>query len=183
MNEDATVMAIGVPNHVGDGSGTVRHPDSRLSTNPGVVYIFIRRDGAWQQQTILSADNTEGDDSFGHSVSLSADGNSLAVGAPGEDSGSRGVNGDKSNNSASWSGAAYVFVRSGDSWLEQAYLKASNADAGDRFGSEVSLSADGETLAVGAIFERSQAHGANGCLLYTSPSPRDKRQSRMPSSA
>ena len=23
----------------------------------------------------------------------------------------------------------------------------------------------------------------NGCLLYTSPSPRDKRQSRMPSSA
>ena len=24
---------------------------------------------------------------------------------------------------------------------------------------------------------------SNGCLLYTSPSPRDKRQSRMPSSA
>ena len=28
-----------------------------------------------------------------------------------------------------------------------------------------------------------RAPGAGGCLLYTSPSPRDKRQSRMPSSA
>ena len=27
------------------------------------------------------------------------------------------------------------------------------------------------------------AEKAKGCLLYTSPSPRDKRQSRMPSSA
>ena len=26
-------------------------------------------------------------------------------------------------------------------------------------------------------------HGGSSCLLYTSPSPRDKRQSRMPSSA
>ena len=28
-----------------------------------------------------------------------------------------------------------------------------------------------------------QKEGADTCLLYTSPSPRDKRQSRMPSSA
>ena len=27
------------------------------------------------------------------------------------------------------------------------------------------------------------SHGGGTCLLYTSPSPRDKRQSRMPSSA
>ena len=27
------------------------------------------------------------------------------------------------------------------------------------------------------------ANNIKGCLLYTSPSPRDKRQSRMPSSA
>ena len=44
------------------------------------------------------------------------------------------MNGDQSNNSASDSGAAYVFVRSGTSWSQQAYLKASNTGAGDRFG-------------------------------------------------
>ena len=31
--------------------------------------------------------------------------------------------------------------------------------------------------------DRKPKRGFNGCLLYTSPSPRDKRQSRMPSSA
>ena len=31
--------------------------------------------------------------------------------------------------------------------------------------------------------DRGLGPGLNRCLLYTSPSPRDKRQSRMPSSA
>ena len=34
-----------------------------------------------------------------------------------------------------------------------------------------------------AAWVRSLEGDAEGCLLYTSPSPRDKRQSRMPSSA
>ena len=39
-------------------------------------------------------------------------------------------------------------------------------------------------VSAGAILEfRSNTIGGRGCLLYTSPSPRDKRQSRMPSSA
>ena len=33
------------------------------------------------------------------------------------------------------------------------------------------------------IVEKYSARKHGGCLLYTSPSPRDKRQSRMPSSA
>ena len=31
--------------------------------------------------------------------------------------------------------------------------------------------------------EHSLAHATRGCLLYTSPSPRDRTRSRMPSSA
>ena len=52
------------------------------------------------------------------------------------------------DNSASGSGAAYVFTRSGTTWAQQAYLKASNAEAGDLFGSSVSVS--GDTIVVGA---------------------------------
>ena len=41
-----------------------------------------------------------------------------------------------------------------------------------------------ESVSIGANFEKTNFTGANlTCLLYTSPSPRDKRQSRMPSSA
>lgn len=56
---------------------------------------------------------------------------------------------------ALWAGAVYVFTRAGATWTEQAYVKASNTDAGDEFGTAVALSGDGETLAVGAVFEDS----------------------------
>ena len=65
-------------------------------------------------------------------------------------------------NSAVLAGAVYVFVRSGDTWAQQAYLKARNADAGDRFGDAVSLSADGSTLAIGAFGEASVASSVGG---------------------
>ena len=54
----------------------------------------------------------------------------------------------------------YVFTRSGRTWSQQAYLKASNTGTGDEFGSSVSLS--GDTLAVGAYWEDSNATGVNG---------------------
>jgi hypothetical protein len=58
------------------------------------------------------------------------------------------------------SGAAYVFVREGTNWIQQAYLKASNTGAGDNFGSSVAIS--GDTLVVGAELEGSKATGVNG---------------------
>jgi hypothetical protein len=60
-----------------------------------------------------------------------------AVAAPGVQGGlsnATGVNGDQANNLAQMSGAAYVFVRSGSTWSQQAYLKASNTEANDVFG-------------------------------------------------
>ena len=96
------------------------------------------------------------------SVSLSADGRTLAVGAPHESSAASGVNGNQRDNSVFDAGAVYVFTRTGDSWTQQAYLKPSNPQSGAEFGHYVALSADGNTLAVSAYWEASNATGING---------------------
>lgn len=109
----------------------------------------------------FKASNTDDDDRFGTSVALSADGSTLAVGAPGESSDGRGINtpGVQSSNLSAQSGAVYVFARSGATWVQQAYIKASNADAQDNFGGALALSADGNYLAVGAPGESSNSAG------------------------
>ena len=96
---------------------------------------------------------------FGASVALSA--GTLAVGARGEDSGSAGIGGDPSDNSASSSGAVYLFDRdaAGD-WVQSAYIKASNAEASDSFGYAVALS--GDWLAVSADNEAGGSTGIGG---------------------
>jgi FG-GAP repeat len=124
--------------------------------------VFTRTVGIWSQQAYLKASNTDLIDGFGGTVALSADGNTLAVGANGESSNATGINGDQTNNGAFSSGAVYVFVRSASTWSQQAYVKASNTDTGDRFGFSIALSADGSTLAVGAEAEGSNTSGING---------------------
>ncbi|MEY4167437.1 MAG: hypothetical protein RIR52_1261, partial [Acidobacteriota bacterium] len=110
------------------------------------------------QQAYLKASNTGSNDGFGSSVAISGD--TVVVGAAWEDSTATGVNGDQTNDLAPGSGAAYVFVRHGASWSQQAYLKASNTGSNDRFGSSVAIS--GETVVVGAPGEASNATGVNG---------------------
>jgi trimeric autotransporter adhesin len=84
----------------------------------------------------------------------------VVVGAYGEASNATGVNGTQSDNSAAYSGAAYVFVRSSGTWSQQAYLKASNPEATDWFGRSAAIS--GYTVVVGAYGEDSNATGVNG---------------------
>ncbi|MBK8432932.1 MAG: hypothetical protein IPL28_17275 [Chloroflexi bacterium] len=98
------------------------------------------------------------DDYFGSSVAV-ADG-TVMVGAHQEDSNATGLNGDQADNSANNSGAAYIFTRTGEIWSQQAYLKASNTDEGDYFGSAVTIA--GDLVAVGAYGEASNATGVNG---------------------
>jgi hypothetical protein len=87
------------------------------------------------------------------------DGDTAIVGAPQEDGSAVGVNGT-SDEAASGAGAAFVFTRTGSTWSQQAYLKASNTDIGDKFGSSVAV--DGDTVAVGAPEEASGATGIDG---------------------
>lgn len=101
-------------------------------------------------------------DYFGYRLALSADGSTLAAGAPAEDSNAVGVDGNQADSSSGGSGAVYVFTRAGSAWSQQAYVKASNTGAFDQFGASLALSADGSSLVVGATTEDSNATGIGG---------------------
>ena len=151
-------LAVGAYGEDSAATGVNGNQSDNTALSAGAVYVFTRSNGEWSQQAYLKASNAEANDFFGYSVSVSGD--SLAVGAYGEDSASIVVNGNQADNSASYSGAVYVFTRSNSEWSQQAYVKASNADPSDIFGGSVSLS--GDTLAVGAYGEDSAATGVNG---------------------
>lgn len=125
----------------------------------GAVYVFTRAGSTWSQQAYVKASNTGAADQFGYRLALSYDGSTLVVGAPHEDSAATGIDGNQADNTATDAGAVYVFTRTGPTWTQQAYLKASNTDAGDLFGVSVAISADASTLAVGAFGEASAVVG------------------------
>ena len=122
----------------------------------GAVYVYVRDGSGWTLQDVLTANAPTvplDDDKFGVSVALW--GNTIVVGAHDEDSAAVGVDGDELDNSAPNAGAAYVFLRNGSTWTREAYLKASNTDALDRFGFSVDLHED--TVVVGAPEEDSRS--------------------------
>ena len=144
---------------------------STRRTTPGAVYVFTGRGANWTQQAYIKASNAESGDHFGNNVALSNDGNTLAVAAYWESSAATGINGNEADNSISQAGAVYIFTRSGGTWSQQAYLKASNTGNagegdvpgdGDQFGTSLTISGDGNTVAVGAITEDSDATSING---------------------
>ena len=162
LSADGNTLAAGALSESSGATGVNGNQADISAPWSGAVYVFTRTGVTWTQQAYLKASNAESNESFGSSVALSADGNTLAVGATGEDSGATGVGGSQADNSAESSGAVYVFTRSGGTWTQQAYVKASNTDALDYFGSPLVLSADGSTLAAGALGEASHATGING---------------------
>jgi hypothetical protein len=161
LSSDGNTLAVGAPYEDSNARGINENEDNDLTSAAGAVYVFSRSGIEWTQQAYVKASNTEEGDLFGDSVSLSRDGNTLAVGAIGEDSNATGINENEGDNSAPFAGAVYVFSRSGIEWTQQAYVKASNTNANDRFGESVSLSSDGNTLAVGVPDEKSNATGIN----------------------
>ncbi|WP_062066364.1 FG-GAP repeat protein [Cellvibrio sp. OA-2007] len=157
-------------------------------TASGAVYIYVKTaDKGWKEESYLKASNAEPSDAFGTSIALSTDGNTMAVGAIGEDSNATGVNGDQANNACYYfnestytidpecekagkyavrglinNGAAYVFKRTGNLWGQEAYFKPSSTFIKTAFGTSVDLSGDGTLLAVGATGDASNASGING---------------------
>ncbi|MEZ4295706.1 MAG: hypothetical protein R3B70_12070 [Polyangiaceae bacterium] len=109
-------------------------------------------------------------DRFGERVALSADGDTLVVSAPGEDSNATGISGNQFD-AVHDSGAVYVFARSGGVWSQQA-IKASNTGPGDGFGWSVGLSADGNLLAVGARAKATTPRASTAIRRTTSPRSR-----------
>ncbi len=162
LSSDGNTLAVGARWERSNATGVGGNEADNSATNSGAAYVFIRSSGTFSQQAYIKASNTGGSDSFGEKVALSSDGNTLAVVAIQEDSNATGVGGNQADNSAAASGAVYVFTRSGSTWSQQAYIKASNTEAGDQFGYSVALSGDGNTLAVGANREDSNATAVGG---------------------
>jgi len=164
MSRDGNTLAVSAPDENSAATGVDGNQKDDTAGGAGAVYVFTRpgRGKPWAQQAYLKASNTDAYDSFGFSLALSGNGNTLAVTATREDSNARGINGNQANNDAEDSGAVYVFTRTGGKWSQQAYVKASNSDAGDQFGWSVTLSDDGNLMAVGAPTEASNARGING---------------------
>ena len=152
---DGNTVVVGALYEDSSTTGVNSTPDDAASF-AGAAYVFVRSAGIWTQQAYLKASNTGANDFFGHSVGV--DGDTVVVGASGEDSSTTGVN-STPDEGATVSGAAYVFVRSAGIWTQQAYLKASNTGEGDQFGRSVAVS--GDTVVVGANLEDSSTTGVN----------------------
>ena len=127
----------------------------------GAVYTFLQQDQNLVPDHYVKASNPSSGDNFGHSLALSATGETLVVAGNQEDSAATGMNGDESDNSASRSGAVYIFERAGESWAQTAYIKASNTDPADNFGYQIALSDSGDTLLVGAMGESAGSSGVS----------------------
>ncbi len=153
-------IVVGAPSEASISTGVNGNATNNNLFGSGAAYVFVRSGTIWSQQAYLKASNTGPSDFFGTSVGVSGD--TVVVGAPDEDSAATGVNGDQSSNAALESGAAYVFVRSGTTWSQQAYLKASNTEAFDRFGNTRALAISGDTIVAGSSAENGNATGVNG---------------------
>jgi hypothetical protein len=118
----------------GDTAVIGAYREATGGSSAGAAYVFTRSGGSWIQQAKLMASDAQADDYFGRSVSVSGD--TAVISAYGEDTG------------GSYAGAVYVFTRSGGSWIQQAKLMASDAQADDYFGYSVSVS--GDTAVIGS---------------------------------
>ena len=170
ISESGNTFAVSANSEDSAASGVGGDQTSDTLANSGAAYVFSRTSATgWIQQAYIKASNPGFGYEFGGTMAMSADGNTLVVGSRRESSNATGINGDDTNTSLPSAGAAYVFVRDGDNeWSQQAYIKASNTDQGDFFASTLSLSGDGNTLAVGARSEDSIATGVNGNQLDNS---------------
>jgi hypothetical protein len=163
--EDRTIV-VGAQGEASSTDG-INPGTNNSSPSAGAVYVFTEVDGEWQQQAFIKASNSDASDHFGADVSLSGD--TLIVGSRFEDSGSVSINGSQSNSGGRLDreiGAAYVFVREGEAWTQQAYLKAPNSALNDRFGNSVAVF--GDVAVVGAQTEESASTGVNGNLFNDS---------------
>jgi hypothetical protein len=196
VSGDGNTLVVGTP---GDASSTTTINGDVSQTidyaNTGATYVFQRSGTSWSQEAFIKPSTLTrhegitlandgsiqvlGGGQFGNDVSLSQDGNILAVGSFRDPSNAKGVNGDQGDTSATRSGAVFVFKRDNSVWTQKSYVKASNTDSDDRFGTNVDLSADGKTLAVGAHRESARGHvttssGASTSSAASSIGPLDQ---------
>ena len=118
----------------------------------GAGWAFTRSGSTWTPQgaKLTGGGEESGEGFFGVSVSLSSDGDTALIGAPGD---------------SGYLGAAWVFTRSGSTWTQQgAKLTGAGEESGEgRLGYSVALSGEGETALVGG---RSDHEGAGAVWVF-----------------
>ena len=100
----------------------------------GAAFVFVRDNATWRQQAKLEANDSTPGDAFGYSVAIHQQ--TVIVGAP------------KNDIVGTNAGAAYVFVKQGDQWVQQAKLIAADAAIGDQFG--IAVATEKDTAIIGA---------------------------------
>lgn len=155
-------------------------PSNNLISKSGAAYVFKRSvssEGSisWQHEVTIKAENADEDDQFGFAVGIYA--SYIAIGAPGEDSDSRGIfkwNSDTSfdNNNAGGldSGAVYLVERKDSRWQHTSFLKHDSGNAGDQLPQALAFSDN--TIVVGSRFIGSSADSADtnnpgGAVVFT----------------
>jgi hypothetical protein len=124
--------------------------DNNNGINRGSAYIF-RRDGSnWVQQAKLVAEDGQAGDEFGGSVCLK--GNNVVIGAIGND------------DTGEDAGAAYIFERKGDDWIQQARLVPLDSADGDHFGNSVSI--DGNYAVVAANLDDDNGAESGSAYIF-----------------
>ena len=136
-----SLAVIGAPNDDYDAA------NANYRYNAGAVYVFEKNATTWVQTNKIVASDRTSDTYFGNSVGIS--GNYAVVGAP------------RRNASATQviAGAAYFYEKNTSGWAFANMVLASDREAGDLFGSSVSIS--GSTAVIGAGWEDNDATGAS----------------------
>ncbi len=116
----------------------------RDNSRTGAAYIFTRSGTSWSEQAKIVGANMASQPYFGYTVSISDDGNTVVVAAYA----------DFNDTGYVRSGTAYIFTRSGTSWSQEEKLYPMFV-TNDQYFSIVSISGDGNTIAVGAYGENS----------------------------
>lgn len=138
---DGTTLVIGAAYDADQGAGS----------GSAYVYVWNGSNWAFQQKLLPLAGEGDANDTFGTSVAIS--GNTAVVGAPYD------------SDTVSLAGAAYVFVRSGTTWSEQAKLVADDALANAYAGQAVGVS--GDSVVVGAYNDKEKAATAGAAYVWT----------------
>ena len=143
--------------------------DSYNNLTQGILYVYLRSGSTWSQEAIIAPADIAMNDYFGMFVDIDSSGTRIVASSYASNHGGLTA-----------SGKAYVYTRSGTSWTQEAVLLATGRAQYDYFGSDVSISADGQTIAIGAhgsgtigkayVFTRSGGSWTQSAALTTSSS-------------
>ena len=134
ISADGNTLVVGGP---GDNFST-----AGAGSSIGAAWVFTRSGTTWtQQQKLVGTGVLGGNSAMGTTVAISADGNTVALGGPQDNS---------------LVGAVWVFTRSGTTWTQQQKVVGANPTGASYQGTGLALSADGNTIAIGGYYDNNR---------------------------